>query len=312
MQHASFLRRAAPALLSLWVALPGALAAQGTITAVSWNVESGGAQRAVVAERIRAYQEVDLWGLSEVESDQDAAAFERAAEEGEGADFRRITGTTGGTDRLSIVYDADRFTLVRHFELSDINPGMVRAPLVAHLRERATGREFLFMVNHLYRGNAQARHRQAEQLNAWGRSQTLPVIAVGDYNFDWEVNGGDAAHDRGYDNLTREGVFTWVRPATLVKTNCSPQYNSVLDFVFVNQAARGWRGESWIDVVPGDCPDGPQKSDHRPVRAVFRPGGASPEPGETPPTKAQILQRIERLEEELRALKEQVRRLPGG
>lgn len=44
-----------------------------------------------------------------------------------------------------------------------------------------------------------------------------------------------------------------MRPATLVKSQCSPQFNSVLDFVFVNAVAQGWAGSSEIVVEPGDC-----------------------------------------------------------
>lgn len=39
-------------------------------------------------------------------------------------------------------------------------------------------------------------------LNEWAENQDLPVIAVGDYNFDWEVVGGDQDHDEGFDLLT--------------------------------------------------------------------------------------------------------------
>lgn len=47
------------------------------------------------------------------------------------------------------------------------------------------------MVNHLYRSNNERRHAQAQGLNEWARSQTLPVIATGDYNFDWHFQTGD-------------------------------------------------------------------------------------------------------------------------
>ena len=35
------------------------------ITAVGWNVESGGSDPEVIGQRIAAFQDVDLWGLSE-------------------------------------------------------------------------------------------------------------------------------------------------------------------------------------------------------------------------------------------------------
>ena len=87
----------------------------------------------------------------------------------------------------------------------------------------------------------------------WVRTQTLPVIAVGDYNFDWDVVGGNQNHDLGYDNVINSGAWTWVRPATLIKSQCSPQFNSVLDFIFVNSPAQGWSGTSEILVEPNDC-----------------------------------------------------------
>ena len=96
----------------------------------------------------------------------------------------------------------------------------------------------MFMVNHLARGDNAIRHQQAERLNAWVRQQTVPVIATGDYNFDWEVNGGDTNHDAGYDKMTAGNAWSWVRPATLIKSQCDAGFNSVLDFVFVNAGAQ--------------------------------------------------------------------------
>ena len=61
-------------------------------------------------------------------------------------------------------------------------------------------------------------------------------MAVGDYNFDRDVRTGDTVHDRGYDLLTVDGVFTWVRPPQLIRTQCS--FDSVLDFVLVAGDAR--------------------------------------------------------------------------
>jgi endonuclease/exonuclease/phosphatase family metal-dependent hydrolase len=277
------------------------------VTLVSWNVESGGADPATIARRMRGFRGVDLWGLSEVQSDAWAAQFERAAGEGAGAAFARVLGTTGNTDRLAVLYNTGRFALLRSFELDSINvSGTVRAPLVAHLRETASGEELLLMVNHLYRGSAAGRQRQAELLNAWARRQTLPVIAVGDYNFDWRVQGGEQSHDRGYDLLTAGGAFTWVRPPQLVRSQCDARFDSVLDFVFVNAAALAWQGSAEILVEPGDCGDVARNPDHRPVRAVFARAPAAPPVA----TKAQILERLTALEAEVRRLRELVERLP--
>ena len=217
-------------------------------------------------------------------------------------------GTTGGGDRLLIVYDADRFELVQQFELHDINPqGRVRAPLVAHLKIATSGQEFLFMVNHLFRTNNAARHEQARLLNAWAREQTLPVIAVGDYNYDWDVAQGETRHDQGFDEMTRDAVFVWVRPPMLITTQCSRQFNSVLDFIFTAHGAKAWQGTSEIlERQPEYCPDTRATSDHRPVLATFTLSGSSPQTG----SRAEILERIGRIESELRALKTLIEQLP--
>ena len=86
---------------------------------------------------------------------------------------------------MAITYNSNLLEEVKHYELDDINIGCrVRSPLVAQFRFKPTGEEFLFVVNHLYRSSESSRHEQARLLNAWGRSQELPIIAAGDYNFD--------------------------------------------------------------------------------------------------------------------------------
>ena len=274
-----------------------------TLRVVGFNVESGGADPEVVDDLIARLQDVDIWGFSEVQNASWAQLFEVAAEDGEGADFVQVLGTTGGGDRLLIVYDAERFELVQQFELHDINPeGRVRAPLVVHLKIAATGQEFLFMVNHLFRTNDAAR-----LLNAWAREQTLPVIAIGDYNYDWDVAQGETRHDQGFDEMTRDAVFVWVRPPMLVSTQCSRQFNSVLDFIFAAHGAKAWQGTSEIlERQPKYCPDTNATSDHRPVLATFTLSGPSPQAV----SRAEILEQIGRIESELRALKTLIEQLP--
>ena len=282
----------------------GQLAVAQNLEVVSYNVESGGADPNVVAERLGNHNGADIWGLSEVRNQSWANIFEHAAEDGENADFAQILGTTGGADRLLILYDSDRLELVDSEELHNINPGgRVRAPLVAHFRLKSDGAEFYFMVNHLYRSRSVQRHAQAQLLNEWTSDRAIPVIAVGDYNFDWSVQNGDTDHDEGYDHLTANNVFDWIRPATLVRTQDS-NFNSVLDFVFASSAAKTWGVSSTILVEDGDFPDSNSTSDHRPLRARFdlsRTAGVS---------KAELIQRIEALKTQIEELEQLIRRLP--
>lgn len=255
-----------------------AAAAPGPFTVGAWNVGLNDAEAAVIEQMLADFQGVDLWGLAEVTGSVAAPGLERAAESGEGADFASVLGLSGDGQQLLALYDATRFTLLRSEELHAINTtGNARAPLVLHLRERRSGLEFLFMVNHLYRSRDDERLLQAQLLAQWAAGQSLPVIAVGDYNFDWAAAGGERNHDAAYDALTADGAWQWVRPPQLVTTQCSGwpcAYASVLDFIFTAGPAQGWPAAGAIAVVPGDFPDDATRSDHRAVLAQFAPGGA--------------------------------------
>ena len=125
-------------------------------------------------------------------------------------------GSSGDAMRLVAIYDKTRFDLLEWYEVDEINTtGNVRAPLVLHLRDKLGGEQLLFMVNHLYRSRDAERHKQAQLLNDWAANKTLPVIAVGDYNFDWEVTGGEQNHDQGFDLMTEGGAWEWIRPASV-------------------------------------------------------------------------------------------------
>lgn len=278
------------------------------LTVASFNVESGGADPVTLGGDLQRVPATDIWGFSEVRNASWGQAFDTALTTA-GNDYETILGTTGGEDRLLIVFNASRLERVGSQELSAINIGGTgRAPLVGHFRRRSGGEEFLFVVNHLFRGNAAARRQQATALNTWAATQTLPVVAVGDYNFDWNLPNGEASHDIGFDNMTASGVFRWVRPETLLKTQCDPQFNSVLDFVFVAGDARDWQGTSEILFQePGYCTANNQHSDHRPVRAEFTFGG---EPPPVDDFEALLLQRIEAIEQQLEELKQMIRDRP--
>lgn len=282
-----------------------------TLTVAGFNVESGAANPNVIAEQIGPLDGIDLWGFSEVRNSTEARALRQGAEDGESGTFESILGTTGGQDRLLIVYNSGRLELVSSGELHDLNiGGNVRAPLWARFRLKPSGPEFIFTVNHLYRGNTAGRHAQAQGIRSWAQTQTLPVIATGDYNFDWHFQTGDTNHDRGYDLMTEGGIFRWVRPpAPLVPTNCS-FHRSVLDFVFVSGEAQSWQAESEI-LFPEDsyCPDTPSTSDHRPVLARF---DLALEERPAPSGKEAVMRKIEALERELSELRALVEALDCG
>jgi hypothetical protein len=294
------------------LALAGQAAAQ-TLTVAGFNVESGAANPRVIAEQIGPLRGIDLWGFSEVRNADEGRLLAAGASDGEDGTFESILGSTGGQDRLLIVYNSARLDLVQKGEINELNiGGNVRAPLWAQFRLKPSGLELIFMVNHLYRGSTAGRHAQAQGLNDWARTRTVPVIATGDYNFDWHFQTGDTTHDRGFDLMTAGDVFRWVRPpAPLTPTNCS-SHKSVLDFVFVAGAAQDWQGSGEILFPESSyCPDTASTSDHRPVLARFEVG-REPVPEDLTAQKQEILRKIQALEQELAALKTLVESLNGG
>jgi len=252
--------------------------ADDEIVIVSWNVESGGADPDTIKARIASFSGVDIWGFSEVRNTSWSLKFEDGAEDGEGGDFKPILGNTGGADRLLIVFDKDQFEEIDTFEIDWTDrywfrPTMSpRSALVAHLRLISTGQEFMFMVNHLYRGNGVDPRRldQAKALREWASQQTVPVIAVGDYNFDWDLDPNETQFNtqKGFGDMTACGTFVWLQPATLITTHDS-SFNSILDFVFLAQSAGVITGTSRVIVEAGDFPDTNDTPDHRPVEATL-------------------------------------------
>jgi len=273
----SMIRVCAITALSLMMTLA---AGAEQLTVVGWNVENWGtSDPANNATQLRdGFDKIDVFGLSEVYRDSDFALYADYAGRDEASTYKVIPGTTGNNVRLGIVFREETVELLDTFELSDLQFGSAgRAPLVAQMRVKPSGSEFLFVVNHLHRGDEKKRMAQAVGLREWARKQTLPVIAVGDYNFDVDV--ATQKGNYAYDAFLQDGVFRWLQPDQLVTTNWSDKmpadgvndYDSVLDFVFLSGGA--WNGISKIIVRPGDFPDDEYTSDHRAVLATVFPGG---------------------------------------
>ncbi|PCJ56429.1 MAG: endonuclease/exonuclease/phosphatase [Candidatus Hydrogenedentota bacterium] len=252
---------------------------ENEIRIVTWNIESGGADIAAIADRVSGMEEIDIWGFSEVQNIDWMIKLETAAETGETDNFEFIPGSTGGTDRLAIVYNTDKFEMVKNFEIhwndrpwftSNMRP---RSALVAKLKHIASDVDFFFVVNHLYRGRGVDPRRldQATALRDWASEKSLPVIAVGDYNFDWDLDINETAqnYEKGFGNMTAWSVFTWVVPANLITTHDS-RYNSILDFIFIANSEGKINATSEILVAYDEFSPRSEKSDHRPVLGIFR------------------------------------------
>ncbi len=242
-------------------------------TVVSWNVDAGGADAQLVALRIARFQGVGLWGLCEVRNDHWAQLFQQAAGENEPGDFVSILSSSGGSDLSCIIYDTTQFELVGGFEINWqdrlwYSPNMpLRPPLVARLRHRAGGQEFFFMVNRLY---ACQTDRQTAALNAWAVGQTIPVVAAGTYDFQYNPDAGPLC-PAGQDALLAliaNGAFRWVPPDN--PTGTLDWHRDIIDdFIFLANATGRLSGCSHIITEPGDFSSDEMTSDHRPVQATL-------------------------------------------
>lgn len=233
---------------------------------LAWNVESDGSDPAVIATQLQAWSDVDIVALTEVLPSE----FTRFA-----GGRQEIHSDSGNMDRLLIAFNQERFELVQQIDLDEVNNGRHRSPLIAHLRERSSGVEFMVMNNHLARGNAEFRQEQARKLVEWGRGRTIPVIAVGDYNFDFVF--ADETGNEAFKIFMRDGVWKWVRPEPLIDSNwfdgdgdgVDDYPGSILDFTFVAGPAFDWKVRSEVVVREGDFPDDDRTSDHRPILTII-------------------------------------------
>lgn len=262
-------------LLSLLVICLNACSVQAEqLRVITYNVESNPIERTnprLVAEDLKLIPPADIWGLTEVGNANDAEIFTLAIARGN-PNYQSILGTTGGSDRLQIIFNSQRLALIDSREIANI--GGTRAPLVAKFRFLPNNQEFLFVVNHFNRVDADKRELQAQNLREWGRSQGLPIIAVGDYNFDFSIS--TQRGNQAFDIFLSDDTFVWLKPNCLSRgtcpttgTQCNPRYDGILDFIFLGNQAQTWRGSS--EIIFKDKPvcekNNRGYSDHYPVKA---------------------------------------------
>jgi len=277
---------------------------------LAWNVESNRpgqpqvSDADVVAGQLTGLLRADgtraqIVALSEVEP-KTVERYRRAVAEGLGGDVDFVTSASGGyadSDTLMLVVDARRFRIDEVFELhryagiranftvdeessSEFGSVRARSPLIARVHDLATGRSFWLITVHLARGEKELRVDQARALRRWAAERDEPVVAAGDFNFDYEFATGRG--NPAFDAMLEDSTWEWLKPDPLVDSNWSEDRkkggpgidsypDSILDFVFVANAAKTWRGTSDVIVRTGDFPDDDRTSDHRPIIATFEP-----------------------------------------
>lgn len=275
---------------------------------LSWNVESNRPGQPPVSDAATIAAELkqlaaapatrfEILALSEVEP-KTMEIFKAAVAEGLGKPVDYVSSASGGfadTDSLILLVDTSRFEIADAMELhryaglkGNFNndaaaqePGALRArsPLAVKLVSKTNSKSFWVIANHLARGEEDLRTEQAKMLRKWALDSTQPVIAAGDFNFDYEFKTEQG--NAGFVAMMEGGTWTWLKPNPLVDSNWADDRNikerrvdrypdSILDFVFVANEAKNWNGVSSVVVRPGDFPDSDKTSDHRPLITSFK------------------------------------------
>ncbi|MEM6655293.1 MAG: endonuclease/exonuclease/phosphatase family protein [Planctomycetota bacterium] len=267
--------RALPLLIT---AILSTTSAHAEVRVLSWNLESNGADAEIIGRQLRDLGGYELYCFQEVLI-REAGRHAFAIREAFGQNYRYITTNTGQDDRLMIVYDTSRFDLVESRELFryggyELNAWRHRSPLVLVLRDKPSGRVFNLMTVHLARGDRRFRREQAAGLREWAAAQSTPTIAIGDFNFDYDIPTGRG--NPAFDTFLEKGVWTWVKPNPLVDTNYDDRDedgldnypDSCLDFAFTSGDSFA-SASSRVIVRDGDFPDDNRTPDHRPIELTF-------------------------------------------
>ncbi len=252
---------------------------------VAWNVESSGSDGATIARQLgeRPSYPADIYCLSEVDPSRFETYCEGAYRPVWDRRYARIDGTTGQDQRLQILYDPERFTLIESTELSSfhehvLNDGGQISPIVALFRDRMTGNRFWLIHHQLACDQMEVRSRQAVGLRELAREKaaTEAVVVIGDLCLEYDI-----AQDRGgpiFEELEQGDVLRWVRPNTLIDTSWNDQDgdrrddspSSILSGAFVGGRAKQWYPTSLVIAAADDFPDDESKSDQRPVSLWLR------------------------------------------
>jgi len=163
-------------LLLLFGLLAGPVSAN-EISVLSWNIESGRNDPAVIAKELAELNTLegkaryDLICLTEVTA-ANAPQYARAVEVA-GTDYTALVSSTAYDDRVMLLFRSQRFqrldtpkepnrpTELTSFDGETFPGGGNRRPCIVRLRDRDNNNlEFLFMGNHLNRGTNRTRQTQ--------------------------------------------------------------------------------------------------------------------------------------------------------
>ena len=241
---------------------------ENVFSAITWNVESGGNSPNVIAQQLAGLN-ADIFALQEV-APKNANKYANAL----GKHFETVLGKSGNSDRLLLAFSKERFDLVLEHELDHLNDENHRSPLALTLYDKLLERRVVVVTVHQARGDSILRHKQSVGLCEWAKAQSLPILAIGDFDFEYDFETGMG--NPAFEAFRASDTWYWPEPE-LINTNWADADkdgdddfpDSMLDFCFVSNVPDSWVVQSSVIVRDGDFPDTDETSDHRPVQLTI-------------------------------------------
>ncbi|AOR25145.1 endonuclease/exonuclease/phosphatase family protein [Clostridium taeniosporum] len=241
----------------------------------TWNLESDDSDANFLANQILENNlfKYDIWGFSEVKNKKVLDILTQTFTNHSGNKFSYFIGDTKNNDKLGIVYNTEKYELLKAGEIdtTDLGNPNHRDTLLGYFKQIESGKDFTIAVNHLARGNRESRLEQVKIFNLWSIEEIKKgnlIFAIGDYNFDWDIKLKKG--NRSFDTFMAYNIYDWIMPEELIATNLHKKYNSILDFIFYadpNETIVEATSHILLKDISKDTPWG---SDHRPVIASIK------------------------------------------
>lgn len=234
-----------------------------------WNIEFSDIDPVSVSNQLIGLGRYDLVALSGTTK---SMVYEQAMARNWPNRFGFIHGMTKKNDSSVVFYDKKRFNLVESSEVAavaSVNESQ-HAPFCVRLNEYLGAQDLAVVMNTIASGDMDFQENQAAALREWARGQSMPLIALGQCDFDYErqAQRGNAC----FHAFIRDGVWEWVKPVELSvakghgkKKGIEGYFDIGQEFSFVGGAARDWSAEFRPAVRWRDFSGDKKTGEHRPV-----------------------------------------------